>query len=291
VSTALAPISFLSDTDLPIFPAFPWLRPGPKLNNWLLRAIKKLARRQIDGWAEPIYRLRADAGVARGGNPVFEAQFSPFGTLAMYSRVLGAPQSDWPPNVTLTGCVFYNGPDGIDPQLEAFLAAGSPPLVFTLGSSAVGAAGRFYHESAAAAIRLGMRAVLLAGGIEQNRPDIPLPDSVLLVDRAPHQLLFPRAAAIVHQCGAGTLGQALRSGKPMLAVPHAHDQPDNAFRLTKLRVARTLPPKQYTAARVAHEITLLLDERYVRRAEEVAAIVRQEGGGDGAAAAIEDVLR
>ncbi len=162
--------------------------------------------------------------------------------------------------------------------------------MFTLGSSAVGAAGRFYHESAAAAARLGMRAVLLTGGIEQNRPDGALPDSLLLVDRAPHQRLFPHAAAVVHQCGAGTLGQALRSGKPMLCVPYAHDQPDNAFRLTKLGVARTLRPKTYQATRVAAEIERLLQPRYQQRAAEVATIVRREGGADAAALVIEQAL-
>jgi rhamnosyltransferase subunit B len=287
LSSTLAPLSFMSDTDLPVFPMLPWLHPGPWLNTWLLRQIKKLARRQIGGWAEPVYRLRAKLGLARGGNPVFEGQFSPHGTLALYSRVLGAPQPDWPPHVTITGCVFYNGPEGLDPQLEAFLAAGPPPVVFTLGTSAVLAAGRFYHESAAAVVQLGMRAVLLTGGLPHNQPDFPLPDGVLCVDRAPHQLLFPHAAAIVHQCGAGTLGQALRAGKPMLAVPHAHDQPDNALRLTRLGVARTLRPTHYQAERVARELTALLDARYRQRAAEVASVVRQEGGADSAATAIE----
>jgi rhamnosyltransferase subunit B len=290
LSTVLAPISFVSETDLPVFPAFPWLRPGPRLNNWLLRKIKKLADRQIRGWMGPVYRLRTALGLPRGGNPVLGGQFSPHGTLALYSRVLGAPQPDWPPGVTVTGCVFYNAPDGLEPSLEAFLTAGPPPLVFTLGTSAVGAAGRFYHESAAAAVRLGMRAVLLTGGIEQNRPDGPLPDSLMLVDRAPHQLLFPRAAAVVHQVGAGTLGQALRGGKPMLCVPYAHDQPDNALRLTKLGVARTLRPKKYRSARVATEIARLLEPDYRQRASEIASIVRQEGGADAAAAAIDKVL-
>jgi UDP:flavonoid glycosyltransferase YjiC (YdhE family) len=238
----------------------------------------------------PIAKFRDELGLPRGQHPLFEGQFSPFGTLALHSRLLAEPQSDWPANVTITGCVFYNGPGGLDAKLEEFLDAGPPPVVFTLGTSAVGAAGRFYHESAAAIQQLGMRGVLLTGGIEQNKPEGPLPDSVLLVDRAPHELLFPRAAASVHQVGAGTLGQALRSSKPMLAVPHSHDQFDNAFRVTKLGVARTVFPKQPTAARVARELTLLLDARYRQRAEEVAAVVRQEGGADAAAAAIETLL-
>ena len=268
----------------------PRLNSIPLVGTWLAGKAPALMRRVTREWMAPVAQLRTELGLPTGPHPLLEGQFSPFGTLAMYSRVLATPQRDWPPNVVSTGCVFYNGPDGLDAKLEEFLEAGPPPVVFTLGTSAVGAAGRFYHESAAAIRQLGMRAVLLTGGIEQNKPDGPLPDSVLLVDRAPHQLLFPRAAAIVHQVGAGTLGQALRSGKHMLLVPHGHDQFDNARRTTKLGVARTVFPKEYTAARVARELTLLLDVHYRQRAEEVAAVVGQEGGADAAAAAIEKLL-
>ena len=38
-------------------------------------------------------------------------------------------------------------------ELSAFLDAGEPPIVFTLGSAAVNAAGTFFDESARAAAR------------------------------------------------------------------------------------------------------------------------------------------
>jgi UDP:flavonoid glycosyltransferase YjiC (YdhE family) len=189
----------------------------------------------------------------------------------------------------VTGFVFYNGTEThLVPDLEAFLNAGSPPVVFTLGTSAVVAAGRFYDESVEAVRRVGVRAVLLTGGFEQNRPHGTLPPGVLLVDRAPHQLLFPRAAAIVHQGGAGTLAQALRAGKPMLVVPHAHDQPDNAARVVRRGVARMVLPRKYRGVRVARELDrLLTDSAMATRAAEVAELVRGEGGAAAAAAAIE----
>ena len=112
----------------------------------------------------------------------------------------------------------------------------------------------------------------------------------MLVDSAPHQLLFPRASAIVHQGGIGTTAQALRSGHPMLIVPHAHDQPDNAFRVTNLGVARTVFPRRYKAARVARELERLLgDAAYRERSASVAEIVRAEGGADAAAEALERI--
>ena len=221
---------------------------------------------------------------------MFEGLFSPHLTLALFSRVLGEPQPDWPLNVVTTGFVFYNGPDALDAQLEEFLAAGEPPVVFTLGTSAVGAAGRFYHESAAAAGRLGVRAVLLTGGFAKNVPDDPLPPGVLLVDRAPHQLLFPRASAVVHQGGAGTTGQALRAARPTIIVPHGHDQPDNAHRVAQLGVSRTIYPPRYQAQRVARELDLVLHGDYAQRAAEVAEVVRHENGAEAAAAAIDRLL-
>ncbi len=291
LSTVLAPLSFFSANDPAVLPTAPRLNDLPLVGPWLAHTILKLARPTLRRWVEPVAQLRAELGLKPGGHPLLEGQYSPHGTLALFSRVLAEPQPDWPPNVAVTGNVFYNEADPLEPRLEEFLAAGPAPVVFTLGTSAVGAAGRFYHESAAAAAKLGVRAVLLTGGFAQNRPDDPLPPGVLLVDRAPHQLLFPRASAVVHQCGAGTTAQALRSGRPMLLVPHGHDQFDNARRVRKLGVARTVFPAEYRAERVARDLgALLRDASYRERAAAVAAVVREERGAEAAADAIERAL-
>ena len=287
VSTVLAPMLFFSATDLPVLPQAPMLRHASKLGGWAARGVVRFAHRMTKRWFEPVHRLRASLGLPPAGHPMFEGMFSPTLTLALFSRVLGSPQPDWPPHVLTTGFVFYNGPElALSQELEEFLAAGPPPVVFTLGTSAVGAAGSFYHESAAAAARLGVRAVLLIGSFERNRPS-DLSRDVLVVERAPHQLLFPRASAIVIHGGIGTTGQALRSGRPVLVVPHGHDQFDNAHRITKLGVARTLHPKHYRAPRVERELARLLRGDYGARAEAVAEIVRTEGGAAAAAEAIE----
>jgi UDP:flavonoid glycosyltransferase YjiC (YdhE family) len=290
LSTVLAPMLFFSKHDPPVLPALPRVNDFPLVGEWLVRRLLPLARRATRDWTAPVYRLRESLALPPGGNPIFEGQFSPFGTLALYSRVLAEPQRDWPPHVTTTGTVFYNGPEPLTAELEAFLAAGEPPVVFTLGTSAVGAAGGFYHESATAAAKLGVRAVLMTGGFERNRPR-DLPPTMLAVDRAPHQLLFPRASAVVHQCGAGTTAQALRAGRPTLLVPHGHDQFDNARRVRKLGVARTLLPSEYRAERVARELHALTTEpRYGDRAAAVAIVVREERGAETAVAVIERLL-
>jgi rhamnosyltransferase subunit B len=289
ISTVLAPMSFFSPTDIPVLAPAPFLAHLSHFGPWYGRAVASLVRRSTRSWMKPVFDLRRDLRLPPGAHPLFEGQFSPTLTLALFSRALADPQPDWPANVVVTGFVFYNGTEThLVPDLEAFLNAGSPPVVFTLGTSAVVAAGRFYDESVEAVRRVGVRAVLLTGGFEQNRPHGTLPPGVLLVDRAPHQLLFPRAAAIVHQGGAGTLAQALRAGKPMLVVPHAHDQPDNAARVVRRGVARMVLPRKYRGVRVARELDrLLTDSAMATRAAEVAELVRGEGGAAAAAAAIE----
>ena len=100
----------------------------------------------------------------------------------------------------------------------AFLDDGPPPIVFTLGSSAVMDAGQFYEHSAAAAKLLGRRAVLLVGKDARNRP-ASLPDGVVAFDYAPFSELFPRAAAVVHHGGIGTTGRRCGPVAPCWSCP------------------------------------------------------------------------
>ena len=117
------------------------------------------------------------------------------------------------------------------------------------------------------------------------------PDGVAVFDYAPFSELFPRAAAVVHAGGVGTSGLAMRSGRPMLVVPHAHDQPENAQRLARLGIARSLPPPIYPGPRRRRADGLLDDPAFARRAAEVGE-TRPAGRRRGAACdALEELLR
>lgn len=294
ISTVLAPMSFFSARDLPVFPPMPWAKRLERVPG-AAAGLVRLARGATRRWGEPVHALRRELGLPRGGDPIYEGQHSPRGVLALFSRLLAEPQADWPPRVRITGPIVWDGAlarAALSPALERFLDQGPPPVVFTLGTSAVGAAGGFYRESLEAARRLGVRAVLLVGRHAENRPPGPLPPGLIVEEFAAHSALFPRAAAIVHQGGAGTLHQALRAGRPTLVVPFAHDQPDNAWRVERLGVSRTLRPARYTAGRAARELrTLLNDPDYARRAAAAGERVRAENGAAAACDAIEALLR
>lgn len=281
-SYVLAPLSFFSAFDPPVLPPYPRLARADKAVPGFGRVIRRLARFVTRKWPQPIYDLRGELGLPRGSNPIFDAKHSPSLVLALFSRVLGTEQKDWPPNTKITGFCFYDADGGnqaLPPHLEEFLSEGPPPVVFTLGSAAVLAAGRFYEFSARAAIKLGIRAVLLIGGDPRNRPRQALPDSICIAEYAPYSGLFPRASMVVHQGGVGTVAQCLRAGKPMLIMPYSHDQPDNARRMRRLKVARVIQRSNYTPNRVARKLEQMLAEpRFARRAESVAQRLAREDG-------------
>jgi MGT family glycosyltransferase len=288
VSTILAPISFFSIHDPFVPPQVPSVNKLIRLHPLFGRAFMYVGKRVTEKWVEPIYRLRAELGLSKGEHPMFAGQHSPSLVLALFSKALSAPQPDWPPQTIITGFPFYDLKDEahISPELEKFLDDGPPPIVFTLGSTAIFVAEDFYHESIAAARLLNRRAVLLIGDA-RNMPKESLPDGIVAFDYAPYGQILPRAAAVVHQGGVGTTGQTLRAGVPALIIPFNHDQPDNAFRIARLGVGRTISRTKYTAATAARELDrLLTDKSY---AEKAAAIGRQMQSEDGAHTAADEI--
>jgi len=294
-SYVLAPLSFFSAFDPPVLPPYPRLARADKAIPGFGRVIKRVARFVSRKWPEPIYELRRELGLPKGANPLFDAKHSPSLVLAIFSRVLGVEQKDWPPNTLITGFCYYDadaGNQALPPHLEKFLNEGPPPVVFTLGSAAVLAAGKFYEFSAKAAMRLGIRAVLLIGSDPRNRLKQTLPETICVAEYAPYSALFSRAAMVVHQGGVGTTAQCLRAGKPMLIMPYSHDQPDNGRRMRRLGVARVIQRGDYTPMRVARKLKAMLEEpQFALRAAEVARRLEHEDGVKAACDALEGLYR
>lgn len=295
ISTVLSPLSFMSTEDPSVMAPAPWLKRVHGISPSFYRLLFGFMRNMVRSWSQPVRELRDQIGLPPSDqDPLFEGQFSPGINLALFSSVLAKPQTDWPGNTKVTGFPIYDSDavaEGDGSSLEQFLGAGEPPMVFTLGSSAVFDAGGFFRESAIAASRMGKRAILITGPDPSNKPAGLLSSDIVTFDYIPHSRIFPQASVIVHQGGIGTLAQAMHSGRPMLIVPFSHDQPDNAARAMKLGIARSVPRKKYSAARVVKELRLLLgDSRYTTAAAAVGDTVRQEDGVRAGCDAIERYL-
>jgi UDP:flavonoid glycosyltransferase YjiC (YdhE family) len=288
VATVLAPLSFMSAWDPPVLAPAPWLRMLRRLGPTPYRLVLGLVKRRVWSWEAPLRDLRRELGLPPSKHlAMFEGQFSPLRNLALFDPQLARPQPDWPANVRICGAAVYDGapPDaGVRGELERFLAEGEPPIVFALGSSAVWIAGDFWDSAAAAARRLGRRAILVTGSTTPQN----LPAGVRAFPYLGYSAVFPHAAAVVHQAGIGTLAQAMRAGRPQLIVPVAFDQPDNAHRAAALGIARVVPFRKVTARRLASELAVVLEQSsYAREARTVAEALAK---GDGAACAAEELV-
>jgi UDP:flavonoid glycosyltransferase YjiC (YdhE family) len=191
-------------------------------------------------------------------------------------RVIGlfpdwfASAPDWPPQLRLTGFPLFDERTGdrLPDDVRRYLDAGEPPVVVTFGSGM--RQGAAYFAAAADALgRIGGRGLLLTPFREQ----VPerLPAGVEHFAYVPFGLLLPHVAALVHHGGIGTCAQGLAAGLPQVIMPLAHDQPDNADRLGKLGVSRTLPPKRFRGPELAAVLTdLLVSERTAKACRAVA---------------------
>jgi sterol 3beta-glucosyltransferase len=174
-------------------------------------------------------------------------------------------------------------------ELEAFLVAGEPPVFVgfsslpTLDPVATG------RVVTAAVRRAGVRAIVAAGrgGIDAAEAD----GDVLLIDRAPHERLFPRCSAVVHHAGAGTTGAAAAAGRPQVVCPFWGDQPFWAARVHDAGVAPApLSGRRLSEDELAAALTgALTGPGTAARAADLGERVRAEGGAREAVRVLEEV--
>jgi rhamnosyltransferase subunit B len=299
VGIVLQPMILMSIYDPPIIANLlrlsTWIHArGPLFAKPFLSLGRALARR----WAQPIEDLRRELGLPRAnGHPLFEGQLSGEAIVALFSPLFGRPQPDHPPQTHIEGFAFYDseagGPPQLDDALEQFLSRGSPPIVFTQGTSAVHDAEDFIRESLRAMTVLGTRAVFVLDAERAQQWRSYASASVFITGYAPYSKLFPRALANVHHGGVGTTAQALRAGRPQLVAPYLVDQPDNAARVVRLGVGRTLELAHYRAERVLQELrTLTSDIGYAQRAIRIGEqVAKEDGAGAGADLIVEIIAR
>ncbi|SRR5579883_1671409 len=267
------------------------VRLGGDFNEWTHAAAAQLAwqphRRQINAWRRGALGLPPAPWTGPFGRPHGDRAAIP--TLYGYSSVVVPRPPDWGPDVHVTGYwVLAPASDWRPtPALEAFLAAGPPPVYVGFGSMTPRDAAPLTALAVGALARAGRRGVLLAGWGELGAG--PLPPTVIAVRDVPHEWLFPRVAAVVHHGGAGTTGAALRAGVPSVVVPLGFDQPYWAGRVAALGAGpRPIARRRVTAERLAAAITEATEDPGIRRrAAAIGSALRAEHGVAVAVAAIE----
>lgn len=288
VTVALAPSMFPSVARPPRLPGVfmpDWL-PA-----WLKRAQYRLADRVIDRLFADLNHFRAELDLPPVRRMLTHWANSPALTIALFPPWFAEPAEDWPPQVRLTNFpLFDQVRDAQDGGLVPVTRPGDgdpDPIVFTPGSAMLYACD-FFQVAIEACRRLGRPGLMLT----RFRDQLPstLPPFVRHVSYAPLSRLLPHAAAVVHHGGIGTLSQGLAAGVPQLVMPMAHDQLDNAERLERLGVGRTLSKRRFRASAVARLLAEMLgDVDLRRRCRSIAARCEESDGVTAACDLIEGV--
>lgn len=184
------------------------------------------------GWAtiaRAVNRARSELDRSRTGNPTRGVR-----RLGAWSPTLVPRPDDWPSTASVTGAWQLAAPTGWRPEvaLQEFLDAGEPPVYVGFGSMPTFSGTKALTDALLTGLA-GRRIILARGGTDQEQSS----EDVFVTGHVPHDWLFPRCAAIVHHCGAGTSHAALASGTPSIPVPFTLDQPFWARRLANLGIA------------------------------------------------------
>ncbi len=248
VMVHLSPNCFLSAYEFPITSARP-------LPSWMPLWARRALLAAIDRWmldatcAPPLNALRAPLGLPPVRSVMRRWLHSPDLTIGAFPDWFATPQPDWPASAVVTGFLRLRSPatSSLPEAVQAFLSAGSPPLVFTAGTGMM-QAHAFFTCALQTVTTLQQRALFVTR-FPETLPDA-LPAEVMVADHVPFDRLLPQVAALVHHGGIGTTVAALAAGTPQLVVPFAFDQFDNAVRVVRLGVGRssaTLHPERWIA--------------------------------------------
>ncbi|MFT4125432.1 MAG: glycosyltransferase [Gordonia sp. (in: high G+C Gram-positive bacteria)] len=264
---------------------------GARIN----RAAGRLAERGFDRiYLRVVADLRADLRLPRCGARALRRRRTAeeWPILHGFSPSVVARPQDWRPGLDVVGYWWSQHAESWSPpaELVEFLEAGTPPVFVGLGSLMVSAeeAKRLSAVIHAALEMAGVRGIVQSGGAGLA---VPAGDALMTIGPVPYDWLFPRVAAAVHSCGAGTVAASLRAGLPIVGVPSpGGDQPFWAHRVQHLGVGPApLPRPTLDAERLGAAIAAVVTDPRFRDAAR--RLSRRIAADDGVGRVVTEVER
>jgi MGT family glycosyltransferase len=239
----------------------------------------------------PIRRALDEYRRQIGLGPVREARKS-FPELAHITQL---PKCLDFPRAGLPGSFHYTGPfanQAARPHVDFPWAQldGRPVIYASLGTTR-NVQAFVFRLIAEACQNLGLQLVISLGGRFDPEMFSDLAGNPLVAGYAPQLELLRLAKIVITHGGPNTVFEALLEGKPMVAIPLAHDQPAIAARLARMGIAEVLPVMRLSAKKIHRAMTRVLnDPGYRNAAVQMQAELHSLHGLERAAAVIEESL-
>jgi UDP:flavonoid glycosyltransferase YjiC (YdhE family) len=132
-----------------------------------------------------------------------------------WSPALIPKPEDWGAHISISGFYFLNLASNYtpDPDLQAFLEAGPPPVYIGFGSIVLDNPNAMTELIFEAAKRTGQRILLSKGWGGMGADELRVPDGVFMLGNVPHDWLFKQVSCVVHHGGAGTTAAGITAGE------------------------------------------------------------------------------
>ncbi len=161
----------------------------------------------------------------------------------------------------------------LSPEVDAFLAAGEPPIFFGFGSNR--APENSSQVMVEAARVLGRRVIISRGWSDLSGVgDDP---NCLVIGEANLQALFKRVSVVAHHGGAGTTTLSALAGVPQIIIPQMYDQHYFAQRVQQLGSGIAHAPGAPTTDSLINALERAVQPEVAARAGSLAATVRRDG--------------
>lgn len=228
--------------------------------------------------------FRAKLGLPRAQPPFYRLLDHGAPILHTLSPTLFPRPSDWADNLSITGAwkmpaaLRDNLGEGLPGDLEAWLAAGDPPVFLGFGSMPVLDPQPLLEDIVAVTTKLGLRAIV-SENCAPGAAAEALPGHLRTVGAVDHDLLFPRCSAVVHHGGLGSTIASLRAGRPTMVCSVFADQPWWGERVKRLGAGCRKPFHRLDRRGLERGLRHLHDPRVAERAGAIGAAIEREGDG------------
>jgi vancomycin aglycone glucosyltransferase len=166
------------------------------------------------------------------------------------------------------GALTLELPTKADQEVMSWIAEGTPPIYFGLGSTPINSPAGTIAKVSAACAQLGERLLICSG--PNDFTHVEHFDHVKVVPAVNHAAIFPVCRAVVHHGGAGTTAAGLRAGIPTLILWLWLDQPMWAAGVKRLEAGFGRPFSQTSLESLVADLQLILTPHFATRAREVA---------------------
>ncbi len=237
-------------------------------------------------------RLRSSHGL-----PPLRTSVNEFaGTMPLYlmcgTNDLDYQRADLPDSVKYVGLCAWSKPSDLPPPEWIAQLPDDKPLVFISEGTLPGKAPVTLQAAAEGLKDLPLQVVMTTVsdrslselGLDKVSPNVRVERYV------PHSDIFPRTDVVVANGGAGTVLASLKEGIPLLVIPTAFEQPENAWRVVESGAGLHLSYDRCTPERLRKAVQRLLYEpSFKENARRVGADLARHGGGRQAAELLQEL--